>query len=132
MQAPSIIRHQYRVRRQNGFRLLYQQNSHFAYGISVSPCEILRLIALKGFVKPKYFDQNVLDWLVKMSPSLEDFTGWGAHWVLTQGVFSGVRFPTLKRLISKRGLTKIREQHDSLLDWYMQVSKFEGPNPDFL
>jgi hypothetical protein len=58
--------------------------------------EVYELEASKG----KYFDQNVLDWLVKMSPSLEDFTGWGAHWVLTQAVFSGVRFPTLKRLIS--------------------------------
>ena len=63
-----------------------------------------------------------------MSPSFEDFTGWGAHWVLTQGVFSGVRYSTLKRLISQRGLAKIREQHGSLPDWYVHASKIEGPN----
>jgi hypothetical protein len=78
--------------------------------------------------KPISYYQDVLDWLIKMSPSFEDFTGWGAHWVLTQGVFSGVRYPTLKRLISQRGLAKIREQHGSLVDWYVHASKIEGPN----
>jgi hypothetical protein len=45
-------------------------------------------------------DDKVVAWLLQVGPSLEEYSDWGAYWVLTQAVIAGARFLTLKRLIS--------------------------------
>ena len=45
-------------------------------------------------------EDKVVAWLLQVGPSLEEYSDWGAYWVLTTAVLAGARFLTLKRLIS--------------------------------
>jgi hypothetical protein len=62
--------------------------------------------------------EGVVQWMARTGPSLEDFTDCGAYCVMTLAINAGVSLPTLKCLLQARGLRKIKEEHQTLINWY--------------